>query len=362
MSGSRNTTRYLRIGFAALLIFSAAQVSWWIVDQWRFTNQTQAELRLLHEANVAAARRLLEAGVDAAQVADLFPQLEVTATSVALDPAVDEQLAEQGRRRLNRYLWEGGFFFVVLLASISVIGRALRHDAALRRRQQNFLASVSHELKSPLAAARVAAETLELRDPPPDQRRHQVARILRSVGRLERMITNLLETVRLEEGELALRPHCVDLGEVIAPVLRADDDRRSDLGAELQVDVASGILVLADDEAVRTVLRNLLSNAFKAVEQTDKPVVRVCAYRVKDGAVLEVHDNGKGFESRHASVLFEKFYRPGDEIRRGGRGAGLGLHIVKEVMLRSGGSVQAMSDGPGRGACLRTTWPLGKPS
>ncbi len=358
MTRSGKTTRYVRIAFAALLIFSAAQVSWWILDQWLFINQVQANVRFLYQQQVRAAHSYLEAGVAPATVAELFPEIRIRDGSVELDPGIEERLRQERHSRLNRYFWEGGFFFVVLLASIGVIGRTLRHDAALRRRQQNFLAAVSHELKSPLAAARIAAETLKLRDPPLEQRRHHVDRILRSIGRLERMITNLLETVRLEEGELALRPRSVDLAQAIAPALSEFEERAEDRGVSLQVRVAPGIMVLADEEAVWLVLRNLLANALEAVREADGACVEVIARSERAAAVLEVRDNGGGFRPQEASMLFEKFYRPGDEMRRGGHGAGLGLHIVRELMARSGGSVHAHSEGPGCGAVFRTRWPL----
>lgn len=358
MTRSRKTARYVRIAFAALLIFSAAQVSWWILDQWLFINQVQENVRSLYQQQARAARSYLQAGVAPATVAELFPEMRIRDGAVELDPGIEQRLRQERRSRINRYLWEGGFFLVVLLASVGVIGTTLRHDAELRRRQQNFLGAVSHELKSPLAAARIAAETLELRDPPPEQRRRHVGRILRSIGRLDRMITNLLETVRLEEGELALRPRNLDLAQAIAPALAEFEERVGDREVLLQVRVAPGIMILADEEAVWLVVRNLLANALEAVKEIDGACVEVVAESERAAAVLEVRDNGRGFRPQEASMLFEKFYRPGDEMRRGGHGAGLGLHIVSELMARSKGSVQAHSEGPGSGAVFRTRWPL----
>ena len=122
MGVRRDPTQLMQIGFLLLLLISAATVGWWIYDAVRYARSV--------EERFAAA-----------------------------DPAV----AEDSEARINRALWEGGFFFVVLIGGMTVLTRTLRHDAELRRRQQNFLAAVSHEFKSPLASIQLAAETLVMR-------------------------------------------------------------------------------------------------------------------------------------------------------------------------------------------------------
>ena len=133
------------------------------------------------------------------------------------DPAV----AEDSDARVNRVLWEGGFFLVVLIGGMAVLTRTLRHDAELRRRQQNFLAAVSHEFKSPLASIQLAAETLVLRSRDDDGKRLG-ARILEDGERLLRMIDNLLDTTRLEEGRQHLTPQLTNLHAASASRDRGD--------------------------------------------------------------------------------------------------------------------------------------------
>ena len=358
MSRSRRTSRYVRVGFAVLLVLSTAQAAWWILDQWWFTAEVEESLRALYEGQRRAAERLLATGVEEGQVREMFPDLRIAPGAVEISPAAEARMAEARRSRLNQYLWEGGFFMVVLLASLGVIGQALRHDAELRRRQRNFLASVSHELKSPLASARMAADTLEMRDLGPEAHRTQVGRILRNIDRLEAMITNLLDTVRIEQGSLVLKAEDHDLRQTLEPVLGGSAERAGDLGIALEVQIPEGIIVRTDRQALRVVARNLLENALEAVTGTEQPKVHVTALIEARIVTFEVRDNGCGFEPEQTERLFEKFYRPGDEIRRGGRGAGLGLHIVRELVTRSGGEVEASSEGPGRGAVFRAGWPL----
>ncbi len=348
----------VRWGLAALLAISAAQVGWWILDQWWFTNEVREQVTALHEERAGVAAAMLASGVEPVEVERLLPDVQVLADgTVELLPALLEALDEERRSRLNQYFWEGSFFLVVLLASITVVGRALREEVRLRRRQQNFLAAVSHEFKSPLAAARIAAETLAMRDLDDKARARHLERVLRGMRRLERLIENLLDSARIDAGAIELRPAVRTVASTLDPVLPGYRTRAADRGIDFTVEVPDDLLVFADDIAFCTVVRNLLENAFEAVRRAEQPQVRLRASAGGGLASLTVNDNGIGFEPREAEALFQQFYRPGDEMRRAGRGAGLGLHIVRALMRSAGGRVRAHSGGPGQGAEFSTEWP-----
>src|SRR5258706_2750733 len=117
----RDPTKALQVGFLALLLISAAMILWWMFEDARYARSVEQRF--------------------------------------AADPTV----AVDSAARVNRVLWEGGFFLVVLIGGMAELTRAIRHHAELRRRQQNFLAAVSHEVNSPLASIQLAAETLVLR-------------------------------------------------------------------------------------------------------------------------------------------------------------------------------------------------------
>jgi signal transduction histidine kinase len=360
MPDSKRRIRRVQIGFALLLVVTTAQAAWWTLDQWLYTAQVRRETEAMQQQLVAAAEALLAAGASAERVLAEVPGVVVGEDNrIVPDPAVVAEQNDRRDRRLNRYFWEGGFFITVLVAAVVVLGRAVSHEAQLRRRQQNFLAAVSHELRSPLASARLAAETLEMRDPPADERRRLIDRLMRNLGRLETMVTNLLDTARLEAGSLAVTSTAVDLREVAQSTLAAYADRAAGEGVGFTGAVAEGLVIIGDPEATRTILRNLVENAFHAVRESDVPTVSVEARRVDGNVRLQVIDNGCGFEPTQASMLFEKFYRPGDELRRGGQGAGLGLYIVRELAARSGARVTAYSEGGGQGATFTVEWTAG---
>ena len=316
MAVRRDPTQLMQIGFLALLSISAAQAGWWMYDAVRYARSVEQRM----------------------------PN----------DPAV----AEDSEARVNRVLWEGGFFLVVLIGGMAVLTRTLRHDAELRRRQQNFLAAVSHEFKSPLASIQLAAETLVLRSRDDDGKRLG-RRILDDGERLLRMIDNLLDTTRLEEGRQRLTPQLTNLAGATATAVAAIADRATASGVTVTRSVPEELALHVDPVVVETGLRNLLDNALKSCVAAKSASIRVEGKRDPGGIVLAVSDDGLGFAPEDAGMIFEKFHRLGDELRRATPGTGLGLYIVKRLVELSGGTVHAESSGPGRGATVSMRWPDG---
>jgi signal transduction histidine kinase len=270
--------------------------------------------------------------------------------------ATDSAVVEDSAARINRVRWEGGFFLAVLLGGMVVLTRTLRHDAELRRRQQNFLAAVSHEFKSPLASIQLAAETLVLRADDSDARRLG-GRIHEDGARLLRMIDNLLATTRLEEGRQTLAAQTTNLRTAVDSAVAAIDERAKAHGIAVTVEVPSHLSLEVDPTVIETGLRNLLDNALKACVAAQGRAIAVCAVRDDSGTALAVCDDGLGFSPAEADLIFEKFYRLGDELRRPTPGTGLGLYIVRLLAEQSGATVKAYSEGPGRGAVVTIRWP-----
>jgi signal transduction histidine kinase len=316
MTVRRDPTQLMQIGFLALLSISVATVGWWMYDGVRYARSVEQRF--------------------------------------ASDPAV----AEDSEARVNRILWEGGFFLVVLIGGMAVLTRTLRHDAELRRRQQNFLAAVSHEFKSPLASIQLAAETLVLRSRDDDGKRLG-RRILEDGERLLRMIDNLLDTTRLEEGRQRLTPQLTNLAGAAATAVAAIADRAHASGVTVTRAVPEDLALNVDPVVIETGLRNLLDNALKSCVAAKSRSIRVEGTRGPGSVVLAVSDDGLGFPPEDAVMIFEKFHRLGDELRRATPGTGLGLYIVKRLVELSGGTVHAESFGPGRGATVSMRWPDG---
>ncbi len=351
-------TRALQVAFLFLFLIAVGQVTWWILDQASYASEVRTRLTQLIAADAQAANRFLEQGGDPAAITVLFPHLfrDPASGDLVIHPVVLQSIEDERRRRLNQYGWEGAFFLVVLIGGMAVLAKALHQDAVLRRRQRNFLAAVSHEFKSPLASLQLAAETLSLRDPTPGDRGRLSERMLHDLKRLQVMVSNILETSRIEEGRIALAPERVALAEEADATVEECQVAAADHDVAVEHDIPEGVAINADPVAVRTVLRNLVDNAIKAAGAAGGGKV-IIATAVRDGFVdVTVSDNGIGFPPGEAGKLFEKFYRPGNEMRRETRGTGLGLHIVRNLVELGGGKVSAYSDGPGQGARVTVSW------
>ncbi len=352
-------TRWLQIGFFLLLIVCILQLAWWVYDEFAYTSDVRREQLEAYERDVEAARAMLESGVEPSQVERLYPHIRRVGPGrdLTLAASVRESVDDARWHRLNRFVWEGVFFLVVLVAGMSVLVRALRQESALRRRQRNFLSAVSHELKSPLASMKLSAETLALRDPPPEARARLVGRILGDADRLGVMISNVLATGRLEEGEVRLTSGTIDLAEAVREAVADVEAHARSRATVIEVDVPPGLLVVADPFAVRSVLTNLLDNAVKAIGRDGGGSIAVTGRREDATVRVDVVDDGRGFPPGESRRLFEKFYRSGDELRRTSEGSGLGLYIVRSLVEMQSGSVRAHSDGPGHGATFSVSWP-----
>jgi signal transduction histidine kinase len=323
----RDPSRFLLVGFLALLFLSVLQVGWWIADNLRYTRDIQNEIGAL--AGGAAPSQELLASIE-----------------------------DMSEGRANRYLWEGSFFLVVLVAGMAILTRTLRHDAELRRRQQNFLAAVSHEFKSPLASMQLAAETLILRSSGPDgQRLGQ--RILEDCERLLRMIDNLLDTTRIEEGRHELQPASTDIAAAVAGAVVPFAERAARHDIAIVETVPAGLSLQIDRTALETMLRNLLDNAVKSCVAGGGHRIELTTESTDTELRLCVIDDGLGFPPEDASLMFEKFHRLGDEQTRTTPGTGLGLYIVRRLAELSGGTVEATSAGAGRGATMSLVWRRG---
>jgi two-component system phosphate regulon sensor histidine kinase PhoR len=321
-----------------------------------YTRSVHDQLSTLYESDAQVVTAFYADDPDAWEA--LLPHLDISPElgTASVNSGVTAVLDSETSSRINRLAWEGGFFLLVLLGGLTVLTRTIRHDANLRARQQNFLAAVSHEFKSPLASMRLSAETLLLRASDPDTQRLG-NRILDDGERLLRMVDNLLDTTRLEEGRMELAPESLpfrDLAESSAGEL-ADRAKHNEI--EIHVDVPDDLRINADRTTLETILRNLLDNAVKACIAGQGHSIRLEARELSTHVEFSVTDDGLGFPPEDAAMIFEKFYRLGDELRRSTPGSGLGLYIVRRLVELSNARIMAESDGPGKGATLTVSWP-----
>ena len=350
--------RVLQLTTLALVLVAVVQVGWWVYDQSNMAMEKVQGERVLYSQQVAAAQGLLDAGVPQERVHGILPGVAVTGSRAALSSTVEDSLLSEAHRRINQYAWEGGFFLLALSACIFVIALALRAEAKVMQEQSNFLALVSHQFKTPLASLQLSLETMAMRTLSQDQARTLIDRMLADLGRMEAMVTQILESVRLERGRVDMRREPLDLSGAVTRVVAHFEERAHKDNIAITTDIARGLYVLTDPLALDVVVRNLLENAIAAITPVGGGSITFIARRTDNEIELAVKDSGVGFRPVDGTRLFEKFTR----LHPGGGssyyGTGLGLFIVRRLMQLAGGKVSAHSDGVGQGAQFVLTWPI----
>lgn len=228
----------------------------------------------------------------------------------------------------------------------------LRRLEAIRR---DFVANVSHELKTPLTSIRASAETLSEPDLTEEDRTRFLAMVEANARRMQSLIEDLLDLSRIESGNWELHLEQLDLDTLIREAWRPHAERAVTSGVTLSVDVDPSVgQLVADPQAVRQVFGNLFDNAIRHVGPGGR--ITVSGRAEGDGVVTSVIDDGSGIALEHQSRIFERFYRIDSSRSRDQGGTGLGLAIVRHLVESHGGTVGVTSV-PRQGTTIRCWWP-----
>ncbi len=250
---------------------------------------------------------------------------------------------------------------MAMLAGIMALGvffvvRAAAREVRLAELRSNFVSSVSHDLKTPLALIQLFAETLELGRLKNTDRAQEYYRIINSEARkLTRLINNLLDFSKIEAGLRIYKREPVNLTELTRHVLESLESQFRHNQFTVTSRLGPDVPVLIDSEATVQALENLISNAMKYSPEHREIVVEVD--RVDGHGVVRVTDRGVGIPVRLQRKIFNKFFRIQTDAGSGPQGTGLGLAIVDHVMRGQGGFVRVDSE-PGRGSTFTLFFPL----
>jgi signal transduction histidine kinase len=246
---------------------------------------------------------------------------------------------------------------VAMGLGVFLVAGAAAREVRVAELKSNFVASVSHDLKTPLALIQLFAETLELGRVRTPERAQEYYRIINSEAKkLTRLIENILDFSRMEAGLRPYRMEPADLSESLAKVLARMETQFSQgnftITPKIQPDLPR---ILADEGAAEQAIENLLANAMKY--SGDAKSIEIEAKRVNGHIVVSVTDHGIGISRREQGRIFRKFYRVQRELGGGPQGTGLGLAIVDHTMRGHGGFVQVESE-PERGSTFSLHFPI----
>ena len=314
---------------------------------------TEAE-RALHHAGAVVAEilpvQVLE--METSDAADeTFGQMRIVGNTADLE--------DRFRDTSFHFLSVAAMLVVSLATGLVLLLRSVHKDLESAQRTENFVAAVTHELRTPLSAIRMHGEMLREGWVQEDSKRHEYyRRIVRETDRLETMVERVLEKSRLSTAEGTPEPGDVNaLVEGLGPALIGEgtENPARDVVFELAPDLPEALVV---PEGVRSIVTNLVENARKYAPvdpSNGAEPIRVATLLDRGAPVLEVRDRGPGIPPSERSRIFDAFYRVGNERTRTTKGTGLGLHLAALHCEVMGAKIQAL-DREGGGTVFRVTF------
>lgn len=275
-----------------------------------------------------------------------------------LEVRVEERTAELTltNARLEREIEERKRAEEELLERSKQIERLVEELAVADRRKNEFLATLAHELRNPLAPIRNALQILHL-DPEPDVRQQTLGVIDRQLGQMVRLVDDLLDISRITNNKLQLRKARIELAEAIRSALETTRPFIEKAGHELTVRLPpEPVYVEADLTRLAQVFINLLNNSTKYTERGGH--IWLTVETQGHEVTVSVRDTGIGITAEHLPQLFEMFSQAAPALERSGGGLGVGLALARGVVELHGGSIEARSEGLGKGSEILVRLPV----
>ena len=239
---------------------------------------------------------------------------------------------------------------------VQCFNRMAEELASVETLRTDFIANVSHELKTPLAAMNNYATLLQAPNLPEEQRVAYAKAIAQRSRQLSRMMTNILKLNKLENQQIY--PNCrpYDLSDQLCQSLLQFEDVWESKDIDLDTQIPDRVTISADQELLELVWNNLLSNAFKFTPAGGQ--VRLCLRQLDQQVAVTIQDTGCGISPNTQSHIFEKFYQ--GDTSHATQGNGLGLALVRRVVDICQGSIQ-LTSAPGQGTTFTITLPTAPP-
>lgn len=309
----------IRVSSTVVALYMLAALSWWAYLLWR-SNDQEAELR--------TQLLSLQSGISIEKV----------------EQHPDYSSIDNKKTHFRVMIVAEGMIIIgFLLLGLQIIRRTANKEVAMARQKRNFLLSITHELKSPIAAIRLVLETFLHRS---TLTREQIeifsANALKDTARLQHLVQDLLLAARLEDSWRPV-PESVSLHSLV-----------SEIADRLKIRFPNSLIinripedlppVQADRSGLNSVLQNLIENALKY--DADNNPVEISAAPHKGRMQIKVADQGQGIPPEERQSVFEKFYRLGNEETRKAKGTGLGLYIVRQVVNAHGGAIDIADNTP----------------
>lgn len=254
------------------------------------------------------------------------------------DPSNIKALAnvlEVKKRKTAQYLGEGFVFFLFIITGAVFIYRAVNKQLKTSLQQQSFMMAITHELKTPIAIAKLNLETLQKRKLDDNQQQRLLQNTLQETNRLNALCNNMLLATQMDDGGYVITKEEINFSDLVSDCVNDFIVRFPQ--RQFHSNVLHNIFIEGDSLLLQMAVNNLLDNANK---YSGKEAAITIILREADNKIsFQIKDEGKGIANEDKKKIFDKFYRAGNVATKAAKGTGLGLYLTKKITLQHKGSV-----------------------
>lgn len=328
------TKRYLSLvtfTYWFLLVYILAALFWWFISLEKQNKQiTVLELKQLHTT------------------------IDSTATPTKYKEA-KESIYKAQLRKTYQYIGEGGTFLLIIFVGATFVYKSVRKQLKLSRQQKNFMMAVTHELKTPIAIAKLNLETLQKRKLEPTQQQKLITSALLETNRLNDLCNNILVSAQLEGGVYKLHKAVINFSTHITNL--AQDFIQRFPNKKIEYTVVPDMHILGESLLLQLMVSNVVENALKYSPAATP--VGIHLYKNDKNIILKITDNGVGIPDDEKNKIWDKFYRVGNENIRTTKGTGIGLYLCRIIAKDHQASIVVTNNTP-TGSIFTIQFPLAK--
>ena len=243
------------------------------------------------------------------------------------------------RNKLMMVVGESSVFLVLLFIGFYQVRKSYMKEIALAKQQRNFLLSITHELNSPLASIKLYLQTMQKRQLPEDKKQQILENSLQEVDRQSRLINNILLAAKVDDSTYQFMMEKVNLSQLIR---RICNQQAAHYTHTIVPQLEDNIEITSDISSLESIFNNLIENARKYAPK--ETTIEVVLKSIDSNKVeVQIKDEGPGIAPEEHGMIFQKFYRVGNEDTRKAKGTGLGLYLVAFFIDSLGGSIKVKS-------------------
>ncbi len=254
------------------------------------------------------------------------------------------------KRKTAQYIGEGVTFFLLIIAGAVFVFRAVRRQLKFSQQQQNFMMALTHELKTPIAVAKLNLETLQKRKLEEPQQQRLIATTLQETNRLNSLCNNMLLSSQMESSNFKISNEEINFSELVNECVQ--DFKIRFPQRSINASINNDIFCNGDRLLLQIAVNNLIDNAIKYSPK--ETTITIILQQQQGKITAQVLDEGKGIATEEQKKIFNKFYRTGNEATKAAKGTGLGLFLTKKIAEEHNGNI-SMTDNTPTGSIFTIT-------